>query len=392
VTYYSTCVKEPVVQLSLRPWITASIALTGAAFVVAPPAPLSEIQPQHRQVSLKSYDEFDFSQLVSATTTNFDALSNYFSANPFVSDPDVTQGLTTVLTDLANGTANPVTNPLSLLTEGALALFSGGYGFGAATSALYGVSDNVQAALSSGDYTAALNDLADGPTTVLYAALNGYPETLGSGLLSPEFGLLTSPDGSDQTLATGSIYAIDQLENTLAAELSAVGGGDLTTTTSLIGPGTLDLSANIDTILNGLLPGGDLVLPVATLLSDAGIPPGVATLVEQLLPGTISIPVTDIESLLPSGLALDVPIPAVTGTFPTFDVDLSQDLLSVLGSVAPVSADLPTLLTPDPTLELIPLLTGALTDLGLPVAIENGSSLPADLTGLVADLLSGLVP
>ncbi len=383
-------------QLSLRPWITASIALTGAAFFVAPPAPLSEIQPQHRQVSLKSYDEFDFSQLVSATTTNFDALSNYFSANPFVSDPDVTQGLTTVLTDLANGTANPVTNPLSLLTEGALALFSGGYGFGAATSALYGVSDNVQAALSSGDYTAALNDLADGPTTVLYAALNGYPETLGSGLLSPEFGLLTSPDGSDQALATGSIYAIDQLENTLAAELSAVGGGDLTTTTSLIGPGELFLGVDIDQLLNALAPGGNLTLPIDTLLSESGLSSGLLAALEALLSKAgvqdITIPINAIESLLPNPLSLDLPIPAVTGSFPTFDVDLSQDLLSVLGSVAPVSADLPTLLTPDPTLELIPLLTGALTDLGLPVAIENGSSLPADLTGLVADLLSGLVP
>jgi hypothetical protein len=90
-------------------------------------------------------------------------------------------------------------------------------------------------------------------------------------------------------------------------------------------------------------------------------------------------------------LTLDLPILDVTGTFPPFDVDLSQDLLSVLGSIAPISADLPALLTPDPTFDLIPLLTSVVGDLGLPVDIIGGD-LPANLTGIVADVLAGLVP
>lgn len=558
--------------------------------------PLTEVQT-HRQVALKSYDEFDLTQLVGATTTNLDALENYFSSNPFLTDPDVSQGLSTLFSDLATGTSNPVTNPISLLTEGALALLSPGYGIGAASSALTGVSDNVQAALSSGDYSTALTDLENGPTTVLYAALNGYPDAVGNGLTSPEFGLLTSPDGSD--LATGSVYAIDQLENTVAAELSAVGGGDLTSTASLLGPGSLDLGINIDALLNDLAPGGTLTLPFSidsilgdlapsgtlnlpfsidsilgdlapsgditlpfslndvlgdvapgggitlpisldTLLGDFatngditvpitpdqllgeilgsgnlsvslpeetilstvfpnGLNVGFTTVslstiesllklsssstinvsipdstvlstiesvlgntgntdisvplssLETLLPGggtditvslseleslfgssgsnditlsvadlesllgstgssdlsvpissletllgtfgsnDISIPISTLESLLPSTLSLALPIPDVTGTFPTFDVDLSHDLLSVLGSIAPISSDLPTLLTPDPTLDLIPLLTSVVGDLGLPIDIIGGD-LPANLTGIVADVLAGLVP
>ena len=86
---------------------------------------------------------------------------------------------------------------------------------------------------------------------------------------------------------------------------------------------------------------------------------------------------------------MDLNIPAVTASLPTFEVDLSQDLLAVLGSFAPLSSDLPTLLTPDPTLDLVPLLSSVATDLSLPLTVVGGD-LPANLTGIVADLLGGL--
>jgi hypothetical protein len=76
---------------------------------------------------------------------------------------------------------------------------------------------------------------------------------------------------------------------------------------------------------------------------------------------------------------------------PTFDADLGQDLLAVLGSIAPVSSDLPSLLGTDPTLDVTSLLSGVVTDLGLPFSITGGD-LTVNLTGIASELLAGLAP
>jgi hypothetical protein len=590
-------------------WITTGIALVGASLVAVIPVTAPRPDVQHRQFRLTDYDEFDLSQLTTTTEANWSGLESVLSSSNWLTDPDISQGLSTVLSDLSTGTSNPVTNPISLLTEGALLLTSSGDASNAASTALTAVTDNVESSLSSGDYSTALTDLEDGPTTVLYAYLNGYPETVGSGLISPEFGLLTNTtDGA----ATGEIDALQQVSNTIADEVSAVGGGDLTTTPTLVDPGSLDLSVNVGTILNDLAPSGSVTLPVSldSLLSDAApsgtltlpvtldsllsdtapggtitlpfslndllagaTPGGTVTLpisldgllidaagssgnitipitpdqvlgdalgnggslsvslneesilsdiapngisisesfpivgtehisvplstiesalglnsssainvsipdstvlsdlesalgssgnqdisvpvsslegllgtagssdisvststLEQLL-GTsgssditlsvsdletllgsagsndisvstatlesllgtagsqdISIPLSTLESIFPSTLTLDLTIPEVTGgALPTYDVDLAQDLLAVFGSIAPISSDLPTLLTNDPTLDVTSLLSSALTDLGLPVAITGGD-LTVNLTGIASELLAGLVP
>jgi len=585
-------------------WITTGIGLLGAGLIAVTPVatPLPDVQ--HRQFRLTDYDEFDMSQLVTTTEANWSGLETVLSSSHWLTDPDISQGLSTLFSDLSTNTANPVTNPLSLLTEGALALLSSDDASNAASTALTAVSDNVESALSSGDYSTALTDLEDGPSTVLYAFLNGYPETLGSELISPELGLLTNTVGG---AATGQIDALQQLSNTLADELSAVGGGDLTTTPTLLEPGTLDLSVNVSTILNDLAPSGTLSLPVSldSLLSDAapsgalslpvsvdqllgdvapsgtltlpvsldsllnGATPGgtlslpisldgllsdaatngnitvpvtldqvlgdvlgnggsisvppisVDTIVSDLgnpsytinlgiaketislqtfindlgignhtitppsipdstvlsdlesvlgnsgtqditvslgdlesllgsagsqdisvstatlegLLGTsgssditlsvsdlqtllgsagsqdislpistlesllgaagssdISIPLNTLEGLFPSTLSLDLTIPEVTGgAVPNFDVDLGQDLLAVLGSIAPISSDLPSLLGTDPTLDVTSLLSTVVTDLGLPVSITGGD-LTLNLSGLASELLAGLVP
>jgi hypothetical protein len=591
-------------QRNPQPWITTGIALVGASLIAVTPAATPPPDVQHRQFRLTDYDEFDLSQLVSTTEANWSGLETVLGSSNWATDPDISQGLSTVLSDLSTGASNPVTNPLSLLTEGALGLLSGDYASNAASTALTGVSDNIESALSSGEYSTALTDLENGPTTVLDAYLNGYPETLGSGLISPEFGLLTNTaDGA----ATGEIDALQQLSNTLADELSAVGGGNLTTTPTLLEPGSLDLSVNVSTILNdlapsgtlslpfsldsllgdvapsgalslpvsvdnllgdvapsgsltlpvslndllnGAAPGGTLSLPISLdgLLSDAAtngnitvpvtldqvlgdalgnggsisVPPiSVDTIVSDLgnpsytisvgfvkdtislqtfindlgignetitppsipdstvlsdlesvlgnsgtqditvslsslenllgtagsqdisvstatlegLLGTsgsnditlsvsdlqtllgsagsqdislpistleslfgtagsqdISIPLNTLEGLFPSTLSLDLTIPDVTGgAVPNFDVALGQDLLAVLGSIAPVSSDLPTLLGTDPTLDVTSLLSSVVTDLGLPVSITGGD-LTVNLTGIAAELLAGLVP
>ena len=590
-------------------WITTGIALVGASLVAVTPVTTPRPDVQHRQFRLTDYDEFDLSQLTTTTEANWSGLETVLSSSNWLTDPDISQGLSTVLSDLSTGISNPVTNPISLLTEGALLLTSSGDAANAASTALTAVTDNVESSLSGGDYSTALTDLENGPTTLLDAYLNGYPETVGSGLISPEFGLLTNTtDGA----ATGEIDALQQVSNTIADEVSAVGGGDLTTTPTLLDPGSLDLSVNVGTILNDLAPSGSVTLPVSldSLLSDAApsgtltlpvtldsllsdtapggtitlpfslndllagaTPGGTVTLpisldgllidaagssgnitipitpdqvlgdalgnggslsvslneesilsdiapngisisenfpivgtehisvplstiesalglnsssainvsipdstvlsdlesllgttgtsdisvpvsslegllgtagssdisvststLEQLLgtSGTsditlsvsdletllgsagsndisvstatlesllgtagsqdISIPLSTLESILPSTLNLDLTIPEVTGgAVPTYDVDLAQDLLAVFGSIAPVSADLPSLLGTDPTLDVTSLLSSVVTDLGLPVAITGGD-LTVNLTGIASELLAGLVP
>jgi len=591
-------------QRNLQPWITTGIALVGASLIAVTPAPTPLPDVQHREFRLTDYDEFDLSELVSTTEANWFGLETVLGSSNWLTDPDISQGLSTVLSDLSSGTSNPVTDPISLLTEGALLLTSSGDASNAASTALTAVTDNVDSALSVDDYSTALTDLENGPTTVLDAYLNGYPETVGAGLISPEFGLLTNTtDGA----ATGQIDALQQLSNTLADELSAVGGGDLTTTPTLIEPGSLDVSVNVSTILNDLAPSGTLSLPVSldSLLSDA-VPSGTLTLpvtvddllgdvapsgsltlpvsLDSLLDGAapdgtvslpisldgllsdaasdgnitvpvtldqvlgealgnggsisvpaisvdtivsdlgdpsytidlgiyketislqsfindlgignetitppsisdatvlsdlesalgssgnqditvsvsdlesmlgtegsqdisvstatlegllgtsgssditlsvsdlqtllgaegsqdislsvdtleslfgtagsqdISIPLSTLEGLFPSTLSLDLTIPEVTGgAVPDYDVDLGQDLLAVLGSIAPISSDLPSLLGTDPTLDVTSLLSSVVTDVGLPFSITGGD-LTVNLTGLASELLAGLVP
>ena len=598
------CVKGPFMQRNLQPWITTGVVLAGASLIAVNPMATPRPDAQHRQVRLVDYDEFDLSQLVSTTEANWSGLETVLGSSNWLTDPDISQGLSAVFSDLSTGTANPLTDPISLLTEGALLLTSSGDASNAAATALTAVTDNVESALSSGDYSTALTDLEDGPSTVLYAFLNGYPETLGSGVISPELGLLTNTaDGA----VSGQIDALQQLSNTLADELSAVGGGDLTTTPTLLEPGSLDVSVDVSTILNDLAPSGALSLPFSldSLLSDAApsgtlslpvsvddllgdvAPSGSLTLpvsLDSLLDGAtpngtvslpisldgllsdaatngnitvpvtidqvlgdalgnggsisvpsisvdtivadlgnpsytinlgiaketislqtfvndlgignetitppsisdatvlsdlesalgssgnsditvsvsslenllgaagsqdisvstatlegllgtsgssditlsisdlqtllgsagssdislsvstlesllgaagssdISIPLNTLEGLFPSTLSLDLDIPGVTGgAVPTFDVDLAQDLLAALGSIAPISSDLPGLLGTDPTLDVTSLLTTVVTDLGLPVSITGGD-LTVNLAGLASELFAGLVP
>ncbi len=241
-------------QRNLRPWVTTGVVLVGASLIAVTPVATPLPDAQHRAFRLLvDYDEFDLSQLTTTTEANWSGLETALSSSNWLTDPDISQGFSTLFTDLSTGTSNPVTNPIALLTEGALLLTSSGDASNAASTALTAVTDNVESALSSGDYSTALTDLENGPTTVLDAYLNGYPETVGSGLISPEFGLLTNTaDGA----ATGEIDALQQVSNTVADEVSAVGGGDLTTTPTLLDPGSLDLSVNVGTILNDLAPSG----------------------------------------------------------------------------------------------------------------------------------------
>ncbi|MDT5020303.1 MAG: hypothetical protein QOI33_827, partial [Mycobacterium sp.] len=167
---------------SLRPYVTTGIAIVGASLIAVTPVAAPTPNVQQRALKLVDYTEYDGAQLLSATEANWTGLESVLSSSHWLSDPDISQGLSTLFSDLSTGTSNAVTNPISLLAESSLGLLSLDYASNAASSALTAVTDNVDSALSGGNYTLALTDLENGPTTVLYAFLNGYSEHVGSNL------------------------------------------------------------------------------------------------------------------------------------------------------------------------------------------------------------------
>ena len=368
-------------QGSIRPYVTTGIAIVGASLIavtpVAPPAP----NAQQRALKLVDYTEYDASQLASTTDANWSGLETILSSSNWTTDPDISQGLSTLFSDISAGTSNAVTNPLSVLTEGALALFSGDYGFNAASTAFTAVTDNIESALSSGDYSLALTDFENEGTTVLYAFLNGYPDSVGSGLISPEFGLLTNTtDGA----ATGQIDALAQISNTIADEVANLGGANLTTGSLPLVTGNLDLSVNLDQILSDLgLTSGGSALTINGLLGDLGISP-----TSDILPTlTIGDVLSDLKLTDSSGLSLtqileDLNIVTPANPDPTISID---SILGALGvdtsngiSIQSILEDLHIISSsdPNPTISIDSIL-GALG-----VDTSNGISIQSILEDL----------
>ena len=323
---------------SVRPYVTTGIAIVGASLIavtpVAPPAP----NVQQRALKLVDYTEYDASQLTSATETNWAGLESILSSSNWTTDPDISQGLSTLFSDLSTGTSNAVTNPLSEVTEGLLGLLSGDYGFNAASTAFTAVTDNIESALSSGDYSTALTDFENEGTTVLYAFLNGYPEAVGSGgLISPEFGLLTNTaDGA----ATGQIDALAQVSNTIADEVANLGGANLTTDSLPLVTGNLDLSVSLSQILSDLGLGSASSLTINGLISDLGLSP-TGDLIPSLTVGDV---LTDLNLTDNSGISLtqileDLNVITPGNTDPTISVDSILGDLGINTSTTSLSVD-----------------------------------------------------
>ncbi len=97
------------------------------------------------------------SEVLQSITTNIDNVINDTGAvvSPYAAD-------------FVNATGNGVPIWLSELIQAGL------YPANAAMAAIDGVSDDISTALNGGDYTTALSDLANAPSTVLDAFLNGY--------------------------------------------------------------------------------------------------------------------------------------------------------------------------------------------------------------------------
>ena len=116
------CVKGLFMQRNLQPWITTGVALVGASLIA--------VTPMARRCLMRSTDSSGswtttsstLSQLVSTTEANWSGLETVLGSSNWLTDPDISQGLSTLFSDLSTGTSNPVTNPIALLTEGALLL------------------------------------------------------------------------------------------------------------------------------------------------------------------------------------------------------------------------------------------------------------------------------
>jgi len=131
----------------------------------------------------------------------------------------------------------------------------------------------------------------------------------------------------------------------------------------------------------------------ALSLSDNSVIPLPSLSIDKILTGLGINPDADIFNLLgiSNPLSLSHTIDVTGGPVPTFDLALAQDLMATLGNIPQLAQDLPSLLTNDPTLDVVPLLHNLMPELGLPVAITGGT-LTADLTNIAAELLAGLVP
>jgi hypothetical protein len=97
-------------QRDLQPWITTGLVLVGASLIAVSPMATPRPDVQHRQVRLVDYDEFDLSQLTATTEANWSGLETVLGSSNWLTDPDISQGLSTVLSDLSTGVSNPVTD------------------------------------------------------------------------------------------------------------------------------------------------------------------------------------------------------------------------------------------------------------------------------------------
>ena len=159
----------------------------------------------------------------------------------------------------------------------------------------------------------------------------------------------------------------------------------------LSGTGNLD----INSILSDLGLSGTTTLNLGEILGALGLSDGTTIPLPSLsidgILGDLGInPDENILTLLgiSDPLTLDPTIGLDGGAVATYVDDLAKDLLAAVGSIAPVSADLPALLGTDPAIDLTSALSGLFADLDLPVSVSGNLSL--DLTSVVAELLPGL--
>ncbi len=318
-------------QLALRPYVTAGVALVGTSLIAVTPVAPPPLELQQRAVQLttavgadlgalaasgdptQAYPVFTYGELFTNTLANLQGLGTEFLANPFpvlaqlgtnLTDYAQTLGtglqssltdlgtglqglpavLETAFTDLSSGDVftawytvgehalsllllpllptgdaiNSVSKTIvehitavqeKLLTVTVGLIAAPLYPPFAAGDGAAGVTQGIVTALGAGDFATVLSNIFYAPSTILGAALNGYPE----GPISP-IGILTNPSSAIDPYFAGSIQNILSALDTIAkaitpAPASAAAAAD---------PGAAaDPSAALAD-LGGLLNGSDL--------------------------------------------------------------------------------------------------------------------------------------
>ncbi|MBS9535302.1 hypothetical protein KIH27_17085 [Mycobacterium sp. M1] len=235
-------------QHALRPWVTASVVITGAGLIAAAPT-APQLGAAHRLVELTSGASaafVDATQLWQNTEANWNALypQGLEHAPNFFTDtvtPGVSEGLKALLTGHAD---TDVFSPLSLLTVGALSLTGPTLGLEAVFSTANQLSDSLTDSIKAGDFTQAFKDLGLLPTSLLNAYLNGASGSDDAAA----FGLLTG--NSHDHLATGAISASQALQKTLADMVAYAGGTHTMSDPLSLGTGSLAVNVDLNEALD----------------------------------------------------------------------------------------------------------------------------------------------
>lgn len=226
----------------------------------------------------------------------YDALTSpysYLLAGALEADHDLLNGFTEVVQGITNNVGNLVNDTGGIYVTDALGTVSSSvptwlselivaplYGPNAALSAVAGVSQDIVTALNSGESATALSDMANAPSTILDAFLNGYqlddvaakaavePDIMARLGLNPGFGLLSHSDAlqfqADLTEVAQRLAGGGTLQNFLAARVEIA--NDISPREIANFAGLADAHT---ASLESLLGGANLELPdFSTLLSD----------------------------------------------------------------------------------------------------------------------------
>jgi hypothetical protein len=243
-------------QLALRPYMTAGVALVGSSLIAVTPVAVPNIQRHAIQLAATDFPLITPEELVTDTSSNLSALEAQWAADPFpvltqmmINQAEYAQDLTTALqgagsalestlqglpavlqtafTDLTTGdifdavvgpeqylingvigAGLPLAEGISPILQGItgnlsavghdelpllLIVLSFLYAPNAATVAFGAVGENIANDLSDGNLSGLTSDLANGLSTVLGGFLNGYPIECDSCTLDPSGALLTGP-------------------------------------------------------------------------------------------------------------------------------------------------------------------------------------------------------
>jgi hypothetical protein len=269
-----------VMQGTLRPYMTAGVALLGSSLIAVTPVAATNIQHRAVQLSAIDFPLITPAELFTDTTDNLSALQAQWAVDPFpvltqmmVNQAGYAQDLTTALqgvgsslqttlqglpevlqtafTNLTSGdffdavvgpeqyllsgviqAGLPLAGGISPILEGItsnlsavghdelpllLIVLSLFYAPNAATVAFGAVGDNIANDLADGNLSGLTSDLSNGLSTVLGGFLNGYPIECDACTLDPSGGLLTGPTN----VGFGGFENIIQALQSIATDIGA---------------------------------------------------------------------------------------------------------------------------------------------------------------------------